>query len=94
MVHQRGFLKESFFCEEHVPRGCSCNYIGIEDVDLKSVYKTMTGEILKGIDLKNFVKINEDNESETDSVLLSELDDNGLEDVCCEYSYNENGWKY
>ena len=71
----------SHYCDEHVPRGCSCNEYEIcVKIGGNDITENPIG--IEGKDWK-FGKTN---------TTYIELDGNGMEFPCCEYWHDENGW--
>lgn len=77
------------FCDDCVPRGCSCN---VDNID-------MDGEPMVGIKLMWWDKNDElfkdgTTERGVESFYYENLDDNGRRYPCCEYDYDDEGYAY
>lgn len=76
--------EDAFYCEEHVPRGCSCNQYHLSeffDIDNNSNY------IFWNKNLNSFT-----NEQTSESAYYEPVDEQGRRFPCCEYWYDEDGW--
>lgn len=75
---------EPFYCEECVPRGCTCNVYALkefpDDIPEDNV-------IFWDKDMENCTNIRTDN-----SFYYETLDETGKRYPCCEYWYDEDGW--
>lgn len=88
-----------YFCDDHVPRGCSCNLHYIElfgEPDRtdniiwlsKEAYKKYQESESRNIfDFATF-------ERQEDSFYYEYLDEQGRRYPCCEYDYDENGQEF
>ena len=77
---------DPFYCDDCVPRGCSCNVYSLE-------------EFPNDIPNKNVIFWDKDIVNSTlqrtpDSVFYEIVDNNGRRYPCCEYWYDENGWDF
>lgn len=92
-----------FYCDNCVPRGCTCNLFHIEEIpdteyhdegdnikywDNESVKKYIDGAISN----KEFDKLGSLKKRE-DSTYYTILDEYGRRLPCCEYDYNEDGFE-
>lgn len=86
-----------FFCDEHVPRGCTCNVenlkeFGEPDPDSKVIwwskqdYEACIPD--KMDELISFATM----ERQPDSFYYEVLDENGHRYPCCECDHDENGY--
>lgn len=81
-----GGLKDGdFFCDECVPRGCSCNQYHMKEFNDERDYKNV---IYWDKDLKTFTK-----EKTSNSVYFEPVDEKGQRFPCCEYDYSEDGYE-
>ena len=77
-----GYDGESpYYCDDCVPRGCSCNHYSIRDEDYfppGGVKPTLEDGQIKWIDDHTWASV----------------DSQEREYPCCEYDYDENGFEY
>ena len=85
-----------YFCDDHVHRGCSCNW---EYSDPNAYYPPLSEEEIEkptgteGIDWKWVVKeVDGHFEEIRKGTCWTPLDENLREYPCCEYSYDEDGF--
>lgn len=76
------------FCDECVPRGCTCNVHNIEEF----VNPTESNIMWWNNDANTY--INGSLLKTSKSFYFEQLDEKGRRFPCCEYDYDENGWKY
>jgi hypothetical protein len=87
--------EDSYYCDDHVPRGCSCEYHHTKPEDFHP--NDGTAEVPKGTEGKDWKWV-EEPATEHSSAITKEdglfvyLDEKGREYPCCEYWYEENGW--
>lgn len=92
-----------FYCDNCVPRGCTCNLFNIEEIpetefhnkinnikfwDTESVKKYTNGEI-SDEEFDNLGSL----EKKVNSTYYEILDEYGRRLPCCEYDYNEDGFE-
>lgn len=77
------------FCDEHVPRGCTCNVHNIEEFCEPPIEKEVIwwNKDEKEFTLKNSHKI------KTKDSFYYEITDNNKRNPCCEYDYSEEGFE-
>ena len=86
---------DSYYCENCVNRGCSCNYHHSNPNDFSPPLDE--GEIPEGIEGKDWKWV-EKQETETESAttkkdgLWIDLDEKGREYPCCEFMYDSSGF--
>ena len=89
--------RNHFFCDEHVPRGCDCNVLNVEqfgdpDPDSKVIwwskqdYESCFPD--KMDELISFATM----EHQPDSFYYEVLDDDGHRFPCCEYDHDPEGY--
>lgn len=86
------------YCDEHVPRGCTCNVQNLEEDGEPSYYKNN----IIWWDKKTYDIYHQDNLDENkfttrtrqnDSFYYEILDEKGRRNPCCEYEYSEKGFE-
>lgn len=79
-----------YYCDECVPRGCTCND------EYAYEYEAENGEIKKTA-IEDTIQWYEKNGMKwiwkEEGKCISHVDDKGRLLPCCEYFYNENGWE-
>ncbi len=84
--------KFPFYCDDCVPRGCSCNWRNRQRDGL------IEGELPQGFEGKNWkwVTIEEQKNhgvnNPEEKIFWVELDEDGKTYPCCEYDYDEKGY--
>lgn len=81
--------EESFFCDEHVPRGCDCNNYYKEEFKLESEIDLDSIKFFKNVDNYQTKEVGK----EDDWDYYTHVDEKGRLYPCCEYWYDENGWE-
>lgn len=87
--------KDGYYCEDCVPRGCSCNYHHANPNDFHPPLEE--GEVpvgIEGVNWKWVEKPETDKERATtkEEGLFVYLDEEGREEPCCEFMYNKDGF--
>ena len=79
--------KNPYFCEDCVPRGCSCNWEHMENED--AIQPPTDGTKWKWIVIEN----KEGWENVKEGEMWTALDEEGREFPCCEFMYDEKGFE-
>ncbi len=88
-----GFIRQAilmvriFFCDNCVPRGCSCNVYSLEEFPLEK--KKEKNYIFWDEKIENYTT-----ELSDKSHYYEVVDENNRRYPCCEYEYDENGFDH
>ena len=77
--------EDAFYCDDCVPRGCSCNQYALSEFDEN---EEQGNKIYWNEERNNFT-----NKKTEDSFFYEIVDDKGRRYPCCEYWYDEDGWE-
>lgn len=78
--------EQNYYCEDCVPRGCSCEWNYIEEEDYKP-------EGVEGVDWKWLERVaDEQYEEIKKGEIWVYIDKQGREYPCCEFMWSEDGW--
>jgi len=77
-----------FYCDNCVPRGCSCN---MRSIDI-STYDSLDNDMPEGIENKDWRWVSEDTENFLK--YWTYIDEFGREYPCCEFDYEEDGFDF
>lgn len=89
-----------FYCDEHVPRGCTCNVDNIQDFGEPTNDKNVIWWSKNSYE--NFLKQETDptkieeyttKTRQSDSFYYEQVDEKGRRLPCCEFDYDENGYE-
>lgn len=88
--------EDDYYCDEHVPRGCGCNYHHTNPEDFYP--PADEGEKPVGIEGKDWKWVIEPETEESDAITLKDglwvtLDEQGRKWPCCEFMHDEDGWE-
>lgn len=89
MPHCNEKTLEGFYCDDCVPRGCTCNVYALEEFDITDKKCNI------GFYDKNESHFNDENmynEKQDTSFYFEYLDEKGRRFPCCEYDYCEDGY--
>lgn len=81
-----GLKNGDFYCDDCVPRGCSCNQYHINEFNDED---DLENKIYWNSDLTEFTK-----EKTLKSIYYEPVDKQGRQYPCCEFDYNEDGYDY
>lgn len=77
------------FCDEHVPRGCTCNVWNIEEFGEPSNEK----EVIWWNKDEKYFTLENSHKIRTKDSFYYEITDNNMRNPCCEYDYSEEGFE-
>lgn len=84
--YEPGYLSGNspYFCDDCVPRGCSCNH---RYIDINAYHPPLNNpDYPEGIENKDWKWIEKDK-------VWTDIDEKGREYPCVEYFYEEEGWE-
>lgn len=85
-----------YYCEQCVPRGCSCNwtYADKNAYGPEPLEEDLMPEGIEGKDWKWVIRKGDENMEEISlkDKVWTDLDENGQEYPCCEFWHSKDGW--
>lgn len=100
-LYMPGRIGKVYYCDECVPRGCSCNLLNLEEFPNSNNGITPV-MYWNSDDVKRYIWGDIDNnefeelgvlEKKDNSTYYEILDDRGRREPCCEYEYSGNGFE-